>query len=134
MCFPRTGAMRRVQKYLVAAILTLFLLPGLVVVVNYAVGWVWVGLFEPSTYDHRPHPSLSIWQSKLRGVFVSEVKLEPHQLRWHGEAIEIGDAWLEEAAVVDYAPPRPHSRKLGWYYLCFSLRSGEEVFTGIDHP
>jgi hypothetical protein len=73
-----------------------------------------------------PSPHSSAAAAKRRGTWICDVAVVPKTISWEGEAIEFQEAWVEEAARDDYAGI-PYDRRLGLYYLCFTLARGKEI-------
>jgi hypothetical protein len=72
-------------------------------------------------YDCCPHASWTVAESRERGVFITQFKLQPSEFVWEGEKVTIKEAWLEDAVEVDYDWfCRPYQKKIGWF-MCFTL-------------
>jgi hypothetical protein len=76
-------------------------------------------------------PSWTASEARARGVWVCDVSLSPTELTWKGDAIAFGDVWVEEVAQLDHkAVWIPYYRRVGGYYLCFTLARGIELLRG----
>jgi hypothetical protein len=72
-------------------------------------------------YDCCPHASWTVAESRERGVFIQQFKLQPSEFVWEGEKVTFKEAWLEDAVEVDYDWfCRPYQKKIGWF-ICFRL-------------
>ncbi len=80
-------------------------------------------------------PSFSENSAKLKGILVCSVDLAPPSVVWHGTAVSIQEAWVERQVHTSY-PFIWGWRKnpSGKDCLCFTLKSGEQIFSGVDSP
>lgn len=74
-------------------------------------------------------PSDSPEESKKRDIFVAAAKFEPAQFSFEGRQLEVATTWVEHESHlrhrmiwIPYREIRPR------YRLCFTLRSGYELF------
>jgi hypothetical protein len=80
------------------------------------------------------HPFRSSRAAESYGLLVCRVAVDPVSFNWHGTRIAVEEAWLEEAAEIDYYVLWfPQYSKLGWYNLCFTIQQGRAAFAA-DSP
>ena len=85
--------------------------------------------------DNASYPCYTVRDSKRRGCFVCTVTFAPKEIKWKGQAIVIGEAWVERQT--ERAGPLrllPVYRTLPGYCLCFNLSQGWDVLNDTDGP
>jgi hypothetical protein len=80
-------------------------------------------------------PCHSVKEARERGTLIAELDITPRTLEINGQTIEFDEAWIEEAADPDHHFVWfSYYRRVGYYYLCFTISRGHEAFNGVEPP
>lgn len=94
-------------------------------------------LVSPLLSDYGPHPrpSTSIADSRKKGRYYKAVIITPQSIRMKECDIAFDEAWIEKAAL-----RKPlffgfsYDKPVGYYFLCFTIKKGQQCFVGEDRP
>jgi hypothetical protein len=90
-------------------------------------------MYVDSANKGDPWPSPNPDQAKQQGNFVCDVTIRPMTLEWRGQKIVFHNAWIEEAVEpAHFLVWFPYYRRVGGYYLCFTLEKGNDVISQFD--
>jgi hypothetical protein len=92
-------------------------------------------VLNSSPFSETDSSSWTSAEAHDRGTWICDVDLAPSRFFWKGEPIAIKEAWIEAVAVLDHVGVWiPIYRRVGGYYLCFTLAEGEALFRGYPNP
>jgi len=107
-------------------------LTGVVVVIDFC--WSAIRTSIANEFSPSLTSCCTVAESKAKGVFLTNVAIEPRSFEWDGTLVSIKESWLEKRSkragtyvVVPLILEWPRYETIEGYYVCFNLAQGKEL-------